>query len=318
VLVAVSHRRFFAVAENSQAEIKPILNAWQSALVTALVMVVLFYLAEHGLHAFWQNGWLGNEDIYLLVVIGAFGVCYLIGVCLPPSAPPLPEQKQFGDAHWATLEETQLHTALLSGNEGIPLGYARDKADEAHQHWRKLSYSGDRHLVTVAPNRSGKGTTAIIPTLLEYDASCFVLDPKGENAAITARQRQRMGHKVLILNPFRELEAEFVARDFPEPDRFNPLATLDPTARNFVASAARLAEALVYNESKDPHWSDSARSLVECLLLYVCIEPDETRSLGRVRELLTDNPDQLKQLLARMATSSYRPLRQKVGPRHYQ
>src|SRR6185295_13944746 len=46
------------------------------------------------------------------------------------------------------------------------------------------------HTLIVAKTRAGKGTRVIIPTLLRYDASVLVIDPKGENAAITARTRR--------------------------------------------------------------------------------------------------------------------------------
>ncbi len=285
------------------------------------LVCLLFAYLEYRAGLDWSVYWLG----------GAF--LAMIGAWLYAPVAALPEQKQFGDAHWATLEEVKNYTGLLKREDGIPLGYARDNTDEKHPRWRKLTYSGDRHLVTIAPNRSGKGTNVIIPTLLEYDASCFVLDPKGENALITARQRQRMGHKVIILNPFYELHDEFAARGFRQPHRFNPLLSLDVPAMatgkavalrsgvprgkrdgiRFLADVARMAEALVYNQSKDPHWSDSARSLVECLILYVCTEPGQERSLSQVRELLMGPPQELRRILATMATSPYRPLRQKVG-----
>jgi type IV secretion system protein VirD4 len=220
--------------------------------------------------------------------------------------------------------------------DGIPLGYMLDEREGQPGRWRKLKYSGGRHLITVAPAGSGKGTCAIIPALLEYDASCLVVDPKGELAAVTARQRRRMGHEIIILNPFYELQDEFMRRGFPRPHRFNPLAELRPPppaaseaaampssfapadAHNywdfgFVADTARLAEALVFNQTKDPHWPASARVLAECLIMFVCTEPGEERSLRRVRELLVGAPDELVQAIAKMKASSYWPLRQKVG-----
>jgi type IV secretion system protein VirD4 len=277
-----------------------------------------FSIAVFGVFAGLAGIWALQIYDWQLVAVAAGAVYVLLGViwfCILAGLPAeLPDQTQFGDAHWADLEEIQGKTRLLDSPGGIPLGYKSDESDPARPRWRKLSYSGDRHLATIAPNRSGKGITAIIPTLLEYMASCFVLDPKGENVAITARRRQRLGHKVIILNPFGVLHKELAAIGFTRFHRFNPLARLNPTANDFVAACGRIAEALVFNESKDPHWSDSARSLVECFIMHVCTEPGETRSLGRVRQLITiTNPAELTRLLATMANSSYRPLRQKVS-----
>jgi len=47
----------------------------------------------------------------------------------------------------------------------------------------------DRHLFTAAPNRAGKGSGLIIPNLCLWEGSTVVIDPKSENAAITARRR---------------------------------------------------------------------------------------------------------------------------------
>jgi type IV secretion system protein VirD4 len=48
-------------------------------------------------------------------------------------------------------------------------------------------------------HRQGRGT--IIPNLLDYPGSVVCIDPKGENARITARHRARFG-SVHVLDPF--------------------------------------------------------------------------------------------------------------------
>ena len=52
-----------------------------------------------------------------------------------------------------------------------------------------LRYDGAAHLLTMAPTRSGKGVGTIIPNLLLLDRSVICIDPKGENARVTARAR---------------------------------------------------------------------------------------------------------------------------------
>ncbi|MEO0782495.1 MAG: type IV secretory system conjugative DNA transfer family protein, partial [Pseudomonadota bacterium] len=58
------------------------------------------------------------------------------------------------------------------------------------------------HLLTVAATRSGKGTSQIIPNLLLYGGSMVVIDPKGENYALTHQHRRARG-KVIRIDPFR-------------------------------------------------------------------------------------------------------------------
>ena len=192
----------------------------------------------------------------------------------------------FGDAHFCDEAET---AALdLFGNSGIPIGTFAKVDPEGQFSERPLFYAGDRHLITVSPSRGGKGTTAIIPALLSSAcaSSALIIDPKGQNAAVTARRRKELGHKVILLNPFK-LHAElFAAAGFPATHQFNPLAAFDSDSENFVADVTSLAEALIISSGHDPHWGDSARDLITALMMYVCVDKDETKTLPRVRELL--------------------------------
>ena len=174
-----------------------------------------------------------------------------------------------------------------------------------------LSYNREGHLVTIAPPRSGKGATVIIPALLEYEGSVFVIDPKGQNAAVTARRRRELGQKVYVLNPFRLHSGP--PWNLPS-DSFNPLAVLDPNSDAFVADIANLAEALIVTEGKDPHWANSARDLISCFMMQVCLsQSKDKRHLPYVRHLLTLPPQKFVGLVAEMAFSDYPPLAQKAA-----
>ncbi len=70
-------------------------------------------------------------------------------------------------------------------------------------HGRMVGVADNRHLMTVAGSRTGKGTSVIVPNLLVYPGSVLVLDPKGENATLTARRRaEGLGHDVYVIDPF--------------------------------------------------------------------------------------------------------------------
>src|SRR5216684_3014130 len=47
-----------------------------------------------------------------------------------------------------------------------------------------LRLAGEGHILTVAPTRSGKGVSAVIPNLLDHPGSIIATDPKGENFAV--------------------------------------------------------------------------------------------------------------------------------------
>src|SRR5262245_41840574 len=56
-----------------------------------------------------------------------------------------------------------------------------------YRNGRGIGCDDNRHILTVAGSRGGKGVSLIIPNLLLYDGSVLAIDPKGELARITAR-----------------------------------------------------------------------------------------------------------------------------------
>lgn len=208
------------------------------------------------------------------------------------------------DAQFMNSQEAE--KVGLRTNKGIPLGDDTENSAPIH-------YAGEKHLITIAPNGTGKGVCVQIPTLLEHDASILMIDPKGENAVVTARYRRDvMGQKVHILNPFGVLETHFTERGFSSSSRFNPLASLDPQDRNFTANVNALCEALILTEGKDPYFDNSARDLISCLIMHVCTFPDEIKTLPRIRQLLTLGEEAFRFVLRLMADSDFPPLVQKV------
>jgi type IV secretory pathway TraG/TraD family ATPase VirD4 len=149
----------------------------------------------------------------------------------------------------------------------------------------------DRHVCLVSGARGGKGTGIVIPNLCKWPGSCVVIDPKGENATITAERRgdgsiyaHGMGQKVYNLDPFEEATLDPSLRA-----RFNPLDAIDPKSHWAIDDAARIAASLVPRENQnDPFWEDSARDLIKGLILHVLTDPrfDGRRNLVSVRRLL--------------------------------
>ena len=58
---------------------------------------------------------------------------------------------------------------------------------------RVIGWNDNRHMLTIAGSRGGKGVSQIIPNLIFYEGSAVVIDPKGENAARTAGRRGAIG-----------------------------------------------------------------------------------------------------------------------------
>ncbi len=206
-------------------------------------------------------------------------LCLIAGVIHHFARKTEPASNTYGDARWARIDaDTDALTDALAP-KGIWLGMMCSNA--GRDRWDPLHYGGPRHLLTVAPNRTGKGTCAIVPNLLTLDHSVLVIDPKGENAAITARRRRAFGD-VHLLNPFNEHGLGT--------SHFNPLAHLSLDDPNHVAEVGGIAEALIISEGNNPHFPNSARDLVEALILHLIeTEPKkgEVATLPKMRALLT-------------------------------
>jgi type IV secretion system protein VirD4 len=238
-------------------------------------VLVIIALANDGI-----TGWSA------VVIVSLFGFSYGLGYFVSKVISRVPTT--FGSSRWANVED--LHEADAIGTDGIRLGTVFDG-------------EGDRHLLTVAPTRSGKGTTQIIPNLLTYQGSVLVIDPKGENALITARQRKEMGQNVHIVDPWGIAKVKGI-----ESATFNPLDWLQLGDRDITENAMILADALVVADShKDSFWTEEAKALLQGVILYVATDPQEDgqRHLGRVRELLLLSGDMQKSLFAHMVKSAH-------------
>lgn len=143
-----------------------------------------------------------------------------------------------------------------------------------------LMLKTEKHILVMASTRSGKGVTLIIPHLLRYGGSAFVLDPKGENAKATYRRRQQLNDRVHVLDPFG-------ITGLPRA-RFNPLSRFTPA--NMEAESKSLASALfLISDGKRDHWNASGQQLVAALILFVYVSkaiPAAKKDLGMVRKLL--------------------------------
>ena len=188
-------------------------------------------------------------------------------------------------AEWADPDEVEERYLYHDGT--IWLGRS------ASEHQTPLGYRDDRHVCLVGGSRGGKGTTGIIPALITWPSSICVVDPKGENATITAARRgggsqhaKGMGQSVKVLDPFNSALVDDGLRG-----RFNPLDALDPQNEETIDEAGRIADAIVviHEGSNDPFWDESARAMVKGLILHVLTAPqyEGRRNLITLRKLIT-------------------------------
>lgn len=143
---------------------------------------------------------------------------------------------------------------------------------------------GEGHLLTIAPTGAGKGTGCIVPALLRHDGPVIVIDPKGENAAITARRRREMGQRVVVIDP--------IGVSGLASDTLNPLDLIDPDSPTATDQAMALVETLtppkLGNGTTDgDYWRERGSTFVLGVMLHVLSDlPQGERHLGNVQRLV--------------------------------
>lgn len=209
-----------------------------------------------------------------------------------------PDQPPEGLIRKKSAETVEQFMPLPETQEGIRIGFAFDGEQD-----EPFFFRGDGHLLTVAPSRSGKGTSAIIPNLLCYSGSVLVIDPKGENALITSEARALMGQDVYILDPWG-----IALMAGQEPARFNPLDWLQLGDVDITENAMILADSLIKKgDHKESFWDEEGKALLQGIILYVATDPNEDgqRHLGRVRDLLLLDGEDLNKLFNAMLGSPH-------------
>lgn len=228
----------------------------------------------------------GNSATLMQEAVRTFGVAFvaLLAATLavrPPRGRSEPSDSH-GSARWASGDS-------LSAAVGVELGRLGG---------RVLRYDGEGHVITIAPTRTGKGVSAVIPNLLHYPGSVVVTDPKGENYAVTARRRGELGSRVHALDPFGVVGGTAA---------FNPLDLIDANSPDASDDAWMLADMLVVPDGRlhdEMFWNEEARALLAGLILHVAASaPPELRNLAHVRSCLTLPPEQFEIMLGEMLES---------------
>ena len=216
----------------------------------------------------------------------------------PRGKPDGDRAKPVATAQWIS---TQHAFDLLGAWQPGRILVGRDSAG------RYVGHGDDRHVLTVAGSRAGKGVSLIVPNLLFWPGSCLAIDPKGELATITAARRSgtgsewavSMGGDVYALDPFERVSGAAAGMR----GAFNPLADLDAHSDDGLDLAGQIADALVMQqEGPGAHWTMSARSFLRGLVLFVAAtEPPASRNLIRVRELVTQGREAFNLMLSQMS-----------------
>jgi|GEM_PF-957681 len=238
--------------------------AWLAAIAVFLLIGLLFFITRDHPEAITILTSFYGFNLVISTLIFSVFIVWRIGI-----KNTLLESNKFGSARFARQDE--LYT--LKNTEGYYIGQGHLFNDRGH-------------ILTVAGTRGGKGTNLIIPNLLDagnMETSWVVIDPKGENGAVSSDYQRQKGQYVVILNPWGLLSEHIV-----EAQRFNPLDILgDISDPNLVDDVQMMAEMIVPIKQGDHNsfFTDSARIIISGLLLHlVTTETGEKRTLKTLWE----------------------------------
>ncbi|EEO40307.2 MULTISPECIES: type IV secretory system conjugative DNA transfer family protein [Fusobacterium] len=196
-----------------------------------------------------------------------------------------------GSARWATISEWE-EAGLISPpgkfTDGVILGIVKKRL------FGKVRYIIENlktHIALIAPSRAGKGTGVIIPTLLNWLGSVFVLDMKGENYQITAGYRKHALKQTIL---------KFKPYGLEDSISYNPLAEVRIGTAYEVKDATIIADILTDpgEGKKRDHWDMSATALFIGLILHVLYmrrREGKIGTFGDIVDFLTSTDKTLEQ-----------------------
>lgn len=151
------------------------------------------------------------------------------------------------------------------------------------------------HALTVGGSGAGKGAALLVQNARRWPHNLLLIDPKGENAVLSWEARERLGQRVVILDPFEQIPRGDI------PDRLrasvNPLAEIDPASPRARASLVALGSGLVVaHDPRHMEWIEGARKMLAGVCAFVVANaPPETRTFAKVREIIMQADDALYQ-----------------------
>lgn len=156
----------------------------------------------------------------------------------------------------------------------------------------ELGIQTERHAITIAGAGAGKGACVIIPNLKRWTSSTLVIDPKGEAAETTAKDRAAMGQNVHVVDPFNSAN---VNDNFKS--SYNPLDELDINSMTIKEDIESISDGIVMRgDASASHWDDGAQAVISGLIAYTLLAlPKQDQHLISVREILR-NVDLFKEV----------------------
>lgn len=211
-------------------------------------------------------------DSPALLLIGAFAFAALIAVAVAHD-----RRNKLVEAGWLTLRRAG--KAKLLGASGVPLG-------DWGWAYLPVRFTGEGHIMTVAPPGSGKSTTASIPSCLSRSIkSRFVADPGGEITCVCIREWRRQCDDIFVINPF----ALYPDAPYSLPQHaFDPMSFIDIGKQGSGRVARAIATALIAESGNDDAQSAYFKSQgADKLESYIVYGSLQGMTLPQIYDLMT-------------------------------
>ncbi|MFC0808916.1 type IV secretory system conjugative DNA transfer family protein [Ensifer sp. P24N7] len=183
-----------------------------------------------------------------------------------------------GKARLATLKDAA--DFRLRDKHGIVLGLKQGLL---------LRNDGDQHVMVIGSPGQGKSRSFVIPTMMCFQGSQFVLDMSGELFEETSGYMKDKGYDVFLLAPGSKLT-----------DGYNPLDLISSDPNQRITDLQKLTQMLLperlRSDSSD-FWEESARILLTAMLGFVLECPDTRKSLSEVYRILNSMSDERKAIV---------------------
>ena len=175
---------------------------------------------------------------------------------------------------WAEPEVGTSSTyGLEQTSPSLIIGFTR-------QNQRPVYYDGDESLITIAGPGTGKSQVQVIPNLICYPGSAFVLDVKGELWNATAGHRARHYGPVYRFAP---------SDPNGHTHRYNPFDFVSGDPQQAAVDCELISTQIIppNSASKDPFWDNRGRDFLWTFALATALsESPDRRNLATVMEML--------------------------------
>ncbi len=154
---------------------------------------------------------------------------------------------------------------------------------DEHGHYE--THHGREHVMSVAPARSGKSVSLVVPNLLTWNQSVVVTDIRGEHYCTTGWWRSLFSH-VVYFNPMD-----------PNSARYNPLFEIRK-GEHAIKDALMVAKGLETRprHERNPIWDEGRQDLLAATILYV-LYTRPSKTLTHVLELIISLETTLQDML---------------------